>query len=188
MIKQNENGVRKVRLQVWGDKIIRVSATPDSKFAEDESLVVLKPESSTKFEVEETDSTVSLVTSAVRATVSLATGDVKFYDLSGRLVVSEADGGREFSPIEVEGTKGYTVRQEFESLSEEEGIYGLGQHQSDEFNYKGKNEELFQYNTKVSVPFVVSTDNYGILWDSYSLCRWGNPGGYKQARRSIQAV
>lgn len=68
--RQNENDVRKVRLQVWGDKIIRVSATPDSKFAEDESLVVLKPESSTKFEVEETDSTVSLVTSAVRATVS----------------------------------------------------------------------------------------------------------------------
>ena len=65
--RQNENDVRKVRLQVWGDKIIRVSATPDSKFAEDESLVVLKPESSTKFEVEETDSTVSLVTSAVRA-------------------------------------------------------------------------------------------------------------------------
>ncbi|MDE5922095.1 MAG: alpha-xylosidase, partial [Muribaculum sp.] len=58
--------------------------------------------------------------------------------------------------------------------------YGLGQHQSNEFNYKGKNEELFQYNTKVSVPFVVSTDNYGILWDSYSLCRWGNPKDYSQ--------
>ena len=26
----------------------------------------------------------------------------------------------------------------------------------------------------------MSTDNYGILWDSYSLCRWGNPDGYKQ--------
>ena len=52
----------------------------------------------------------------------------------------------------MEGTKGYTVRQVFESLDDEEGIYGLGQHQSDEFNYKGKNEELFQYNTKVSVP------------------------------------
>ena len=86
----------------------------------------------------------------------------------------------EFKPIEVEGTKGYTVRQVFESLDEEEGIYGLGQHQSDEFNYKGLNEELFQYNTKVSVPFVVSTDNYGILWDSYSLCRFGNPAPYKQ--------
>ena len=43
----------------------------------------------------------------------------------------------------MEGTKGYTLRQVFES-EDEEGLYGLGQHQSDEFNYKGKNEELFQ--------------------------------------------
>ncbi len=175
-----ENGVRKVRLQVLGDKIIRVSATPDKKFADDGSLVVVPQENKTQFTVEEADSAISVITSEVRATVSLASGDVKFYDKDGRLIVSEADGGREFSPIEVEDTKGYSVRQVFESLSDEEGIYGLGQHQSDEFNYKGRNEELFQYNTKVSVPFVVSTDNYGILWDSYSLCRFGNPEPYRQ--------
>lgn len=178
--QQNDNDVRKVRLQVFGDKIIRVTATPDKEFSQDTSLVVLPHVGKVKFDVEETDSTVSVVTPAVKATVSLATGDVRFYNKEGRLIVKEAEGGREFSPIEVEGTKGYTVRQVFESLNDEEGIYGLGQHQSDEFNYKGKNEELFQYNTKVSVPFVVSTDNYGILWDSYSLCRWGNPEPYKQ--------
>ncbi|MDE6771045.1 MAG: DUF4968 domain-containing protein, partial [Muribaculaceae bacterium] len=177
---QKENDVRKVRLQVFGDKIIRVTATPDNSFSNDTSLVVLRPSSDVRFDVEETDSTVSVVTPEVKATVSLSTGDVRFYDKTGRLIVAEAEGGREFSPIEVEGTKGYSVRQVFENLDEEEGIYGLGQHQADEFNYKGKNEELFQYNTKVSVPFVVSTDNYGILWDSYSLCRWGNPEGYKQ--------
>lgn len=175
-----ENGVRKVRLQVLSDKIIRVSATPDNSFSNDTSLVVVDQKVKPDFKVEETDSTVSVVTAAVKATVSLTSGDVRFFDKDGKLILAEADGGREFSPIEVEGTKGYTVRQVFQSLSDDEGIYGLGQHQSDEFNYKGKNEELFQYNTKVSVPFVVSTDNYGILWDSYSLCRWGNPDGYKQ--------
>lgn len=178
--QKNDNDVRRVRLQVFGDKIIRVTATPDKDFSQDTSLVVLPHRGKADFKVEETDSTVSVVTAAVRAQVSLATGDVKFFNTEGRLIVKEAEGGREFSPIEVEGTKGYTVRQTFESLDDEEGIYGLGQHQSDEFNYKGKNEELFQYNTKVSVPFVVSTDNYGILWDSYSLCRWGNPDGYRQ--------
>ncbi len=176
----NETDVHRVRLQVFGDKIIRVSATPDKNFAADQSLVVLDRPTDVKYDIEETDSTVSVVTSAIKATVSLSDGDVKFYDKEGKLILAEADGGREFSPIEVEGTKGYTVRQTFESLSDDEGIYGLGQHQSDEFNYKGKNEELFQYNTKVSVPFIVSTDNYGILWDSYSLCRWGNPDNYKQ--------
>lgn len=161
--QKNDNDVRRVRLQVFGDKIIRVTATPDKDFSQDTSLVVLPHRGKADFKVEETDSTVSVVTAAVRAQVSLATGDVKFFNTEGRLIVKEAEGGREFSPIEVEGTKGYTVRQTFESLDDEEGIYGLGQHHSDEFNYKGKNEELFQYNTKVSVPFVVSTDNYGIL-------------------------
>ena len=79
----------------------------------------------------------------------------------------------------MQGTKAYTVRQVFRS-SDDEAFYGLGQHQADEFNYKGKNEELFQYNTKVSVPFIVSNKNYGILWDSYSLCRFGDPRDYSQ--------
>ena len=82
--------------------------------------------------------------------------------------------------MEVEGTKGYTVRQVFQSAGNDEAFYGLGQHQADEFNYKGKNEELFQYNTKVSVPFIVSNKNYGVLWDSYSLCRFGDPRDYSQ--------
>ena len=66
-----------------------------------------------------------------------------------------------------------------------EAIYGLGQHQSEDFNYLGKNEELFQYNTKVSIPFVMSTNHYGLLWDSYSYGRWGNPNDYLQLHRAF---
>src|SRR3712207_1300729 len=69
--------------------------------------------------------------------------------------------------------------------SGDEAFYGLGQHQSEELNMKGKNEDLFQYNTKVSVPFVVSNRNYGILWDSYSYCRFGNPNDYLQLNRAF---
>jgi alpha-D-xyloside xylohydrolase len=69
--------------------------------------------------------------------------------------------------------------------SDDEAFYGLGQHQSEELNMKGKNEDLFQYNTKVSVPFVVSNKNYGVLWDSYSYCRWGNPDDYLQLGKAF---
>ena len=51
---------------------------------------------------------------------------------------------------------------------------------------KGKNEDLFQYNTKVSIPFVVSNKNYGVLWDSYSYCRFGNPNEYLQLNRAFR--
>lgn len=175
-----ETPTGKVRLQAYSDKIIRVTAIPSGNFAADNSLVVLPSECTPEFKVQEKGDIVTLSTSEVRACVSKKNGAVEFYDKNGRKIAAEKEGGRSFKPITVEGKNAYTVRQQFESLDDSEGIYGLGQHQADEFNYKGKNEELFQYNTKVSVPFVISTGNYGILWDSYSLCRWGNPDDYSQ--------
>ena len=174
-------GASKVRLQVLGPKIIRVSATPDGNFADDASLVVVPQEAYSDYTVkQETDSTIRVATPEISALLSTVTGQVSFYDKEGKLILSENAEGRSFKPIEVEGTESFSVQQTFASPDDEEGLYGLGQHQSNEFNYKGLNEELFQYNTKVSVPFVVSTGNYGVLWDSYSLLRFGRPDDYKQ--------
>ena len=170
-----------IRLKVVNDKIIRVSATPEKVFPADASLITVPQTAPPRFNLKACgNGGVELTTAEIKATVDGKTGAVTFYDKNGRKVVQENAGGRTFTPITVDGTDGYTVTQTFASLDDTEGIYGLGQHQSNEFNYKGKNEELFQYNTKVSVPFVVSTGNYGILWDSYSLCRWGNPADYSQ--------
>ncbi|MBQ2200162.1 MAG: alpha-xylosidase, partial [Bacteroidaceae bacterium] len=36
-----------------------------------------------------------------------------------------------------------------------------------------------------SIPFVISNKNYGLLWDSYSYCRWGNPNDYQQLHRAF---
>ncbi len=175
-----ENGPALVRLQVMGDKLIHVSATPEKKFADQQSLVVLPATEKTAFEVVQDGDVVTVSTSAVKANVCTATGAVWFTDLEGNVILAEQNGGgKTFEPIEVEGTHGYSFRQVFES-PEDEAFYGLGQHQADEFNYKGKNEELFQYNTKVSVPFIVSNKGYGVLMDSYSIMRFGNPNEYKQ--------
>ena len=176
-------GPRMVRLQVMGDKLIRVSATADSKFADPQSLIVVPQEKQIPFAVMQNGDTITVSTEEVKASVLASTGEVWFADKDGKLILQEnKGGGKKFTPIEVEGTKGYTICQVFES-PEDEAFYGLGQHQADEFNYKGKNEELFQYNTKVSVPFVVSNKNYGVLLDSYSLCRFGNPNDYSQLNR-----
>ncbi len=175
--QQNANDVRKVRIEVMGEKVIHVSATPERKFSNAESLIVV-PQKETPFTVEESETDVMVTTTQICAIVSKTTGNVRFTDIEGNEILAE--DSRSFKPIEVEGTKAYTTRQLFASAGSDEGLYGLGQHQADEFNYKGMNEELFQYNTKVSVPFIVSTKNYGILWDSYSLVRFGNPNDYSQ--------
>lgn len=174
----------KVRVRVINDKIMRVSATPEQEFKADSSLVVLPKfqgnANNPQFTVTEKKGTVEVSTSQIKAVINEKSGQVKFYDHNGKELLVENQNGRTFTPRVTDGVKGYSVRQTWQSLNPDEGIYGLGQHQANEFNYKDKNEELFQYNTKVSVPFVVSTDNYGLLWDSYSLCRWGNPNDYSQ--------
>ncbi len=176
---ENTNSTKHVRLQIINDDIIRVSATPANNFPENKSLITIYDKTKTEgWDVSEQDGNVILKTATTIASVSLATGEVSFSDINGNLILSEnKGGGKTFSGIEVEGKKAYTMQQVFESPADE-AFYGLGQHQADEYNYKGKNEVLFQYNTKVSVPFVLSSKNYGILWDNYSLTKFGDPRDY----------
>ncbi|MBF6596836.1 MAG: DUF5110 domain-containing protein [Fermentimonas sp.] len=181
--KKTDNGiiVNNIRLQPINDRVIKVSAIPEGEFSSEESLIT-DPELtfSGDFMVSEDSVFVTLSTKEIDAKVNKTTGEVSFFDKSGSIILKEnIGGGKSFTPIEVDGTHGYTLHQVFES-PDDEAFYGLGQHQSDEFNYKGKNESLYQYNTKVSVPFVVSNKNYGILWDNYSWTKFGDPRDYDE--------
>jgi len=179
-IKQTSGeAVKTIRLQVINDDIIHVMASPSNSLSEEPSLIAAYTETKKDgWQAIQQNDNVVLQTATTKAVVSLKTGEIQFTDLKGNIILQEKQGGgKTFKPIEVDGHSGYTFRQVFESPADE-AFYGLGQHQSDEFNYKGKNEELFQYNTKVSIPFIVSNKNYGILWDNYSLSRFGDPREY----------
>ncbi len=169
----------KVKVTAVSDAIMHVEAVPaGAKFSKKESLMTV-PQSGivSKFEVADAGEAVTITTEELVVSIEKNTGDVTYSDLEGNILTQEDT--REFSPIEVEGVKAWTVHQTFFS-PDDEAFYGLGQHQADEWNYKGKNEELYQYNTKISVPFIVSSKRYGILWDSYSFCRWGDTRDYVQ--------
>jgi len=169
-----------IRLQIINDKIVHVSATPESQFSEEKSLIVVPhPDTVRPFTVKEEAGHILLTTKYLQIDINSQNGEISFKDLNNQPILTETLTGKTFTPIEIEGTPGYTLHRIF-NTDTEEAIYGLGQHQSDEFNYKGKNESLFQYNTKVAVPFVISTKNYGILWDNYSLTRYGDPRDYAQ--------
>ena len=194
-LKQHQNyGPSQIRLQVVGDRIIRVQATAEQSFRNKQSLIIVPQNSKAQYKVEEQGDDLIITTAAMRAVLNEATGQITFYDLKDQVLLKEvAQGGKTFKPFTVPDREigvdiakvpdaqkhGWSWRALFDS-PDNEAFYGLGQHQSEELNMKGKNEDLFQYNTKVSVPFVISNKNYGILWDSYSYCRWGNPDDYLQ--------
>src|SRR5665647_2052502 len=164
-----------VRLSVVTDKIIRVTAVPSGEFSETQSLMALPlPENKVEFTIEKGDGTITLSTSTVSAQVSLTTGEVVFTDNNGTVFLAEqTGGGKSFSPVTVGGETYFAVCQQFES-PQDEALYGLGANQTSFMNLKGKDADLFQYNTMAVIPFIVSNHNYGILWDNNSRTKFGD--------------
>ncbi len=170
-----------VKLQVLTDRIIRVTAVPGEIFPETVSLMTVENNlPPIDFNVEENDSMYILVTAFIKAHLLKKTGEVRFTDLSDNTILAEkTGGGKGFEQYELDGENCYAISQQFESPGDE-AIFGLGANQTSFMNLKGKNLDLFQYNTKTAIPFFISNKNYGILWDNYSRTKYGDPREYKQ--------
>jgi alpha-D-xyloside xylohydrolase len=166
---------RKVRIEVIAPKVIRVTAFPGDSTAMPRSLMAVKrADGNVSFQARDENGTFFVSTSEVTAEVSLATGQVTFKDPAGTVLLAEIAGGRSFTPVKVQDKPFFALRQQFESPADE-AFYGLGQHQNAQMNYKGENVELAQHNMDVAIPFVLSSRNYGLLWDNTSITRFGDP-------------
>ncbi|UYQ94862.1 DUF5110 domain-containing protein [Chitinophaga horti] len=166
-------GARQVKLQVVSDKIIHVTASAGDTFSQTPSLMVVTTGvPGVKWESTEDADKVTLKTASLTASVQLSSGEVTFRDADGKLILQEkAGGGKSFRAAASKGL--YAIKQTFES-PEDEAFYGLGQPQTGLMNYKDKDVDLTQYNAIAAVPFLVSSRNYGILWDNYAITRFGD--------------
>ncbi len=169
-----------VQLRVINDKIIRVIASPVNEPAKQESLVVLPRQGAAAFTVTEQGADkLVLATALLQVVVERKTGAVSFLQKNGHPVLAERRvTGRSLKPVVLEGESLYSIKQTFD-IAADDAYYGLGQHQEDMYNYKGQQVLLFQNNTEVAVPFLVSNKNYGLLWDNYSLTKVGDTREYQ---------
>jgi alpha-D-xyloside xylohydrolase len=180
--KSRESGAAKaVRIDILTDDIIHVRAFPSRKTSSLKSLVVdpaaVFPE--VKWSLEEEPEGLVMKTASVVIKVSKKTGRVDFYSSDGIKKLGEVKNrqSRYFTPRSLEGKRYYEIRQVFES-PDDEAFYGLGAPQNGQMNYKGEDVELMQHNIVDVVPFLVSSKNYGLLWDNYSISRFGDPRNY----------
>ena len=58
--------------------------------------------------------------------------------------------------------------------SKDEYLYGLGQFQDGYTNINGLSRRLTQVNTQISIPFILSNEGYGVLWNNYGMTEF-NP-------------
>jgi alpha-D-xyloside xylohydrolase len=92
---------------------------------------------------------------------------ISFHDIDGGLLFEEIDTGgalhrkaRDFRP-HLGGD--FALRASF-AADVDEKLFGMGQYQQDVLNIKGCSFELAHRNSQVSIPFVVSSRGYGMLW------------------------
>jgi alpha-D-xyloside xylohydrolase len=158
-----------IRIDVCSDRVIHVVASPTSSIPKAIVPVVTETWTPTPFQMTEDAATFHLDTKAMRVDVEKSTGAVTFLDASGKVLLAEpANGGKSFEPEEILGTKTWKVDQSFLSPPDE-ALYGLGQHQEGWFDMRGIPVRLEQENTNISIPFLLSTRGYGLLWNNASV-------------------
>ena len=108
-------------------------------------------------------------------TVTAGDGKVEFMDKEGRTIFSALSHELENASVQGEPTR--KAKLEINS-PEDEFLYGLGQFQDGYLNVRGLTRRLTQVNTQISVPFLLSSKGYGILWNNYGLTDF-NPADHK---------
>lgn len=169
-------------IEPWGENSLRVRATQRSGFLEDEDLSALLPDPvETSAKAELSGSGAVLTNGKIRAELS-GSGKITFYNQNGKVLLREFQRTREmmeeghkefnsaleiyartFEPYAMMDNYALTVRFE---PTDGEKIYGLGQYQQPYLDMKGCVLELAHRNSQASVPFALSSNGYGFLWNN----------------------
>jgi alpha-D-xyloside xylohydrolase len=169
-----------LRVEIKTDNIVRVLFSK-ARSPRVDDLVVVGPlgtaRGNPKWSLKATATTAVLTTSQLDVAIHLADGAVTFADRSGRTILAEPPGThapRKMTPATVQGEQTYHVQQTWQPMAGE-SLYGLGQRQEGKLDIKGYDFDLWQRNTVVEIPFVVSSHGYGILWDNTGFTKFGDP-------------
>ncbi|HZQ46736.1 MAG TPA: TIM-barrel domain-containing protein, partial [Verrucomicrobiae bacterium] len=163
-----------LKVEVWGDNVLRVAAAKDpSFFTNSTPATQVRQKKKVDWKMSTSGNTTTLSTSDLQARIDLTSGAVSFLDAKGKTILAETRDGRQIQPAEVQGEKTFHVEQQWEA-NPDESLYGLGQLQFGTVDIKGYDLDLWQHNTCVVVPLLVSSQGYGVYWDNLSFTRFGD--------------
>ena len=163
-----------LKVQFWSDSIVRVvSGKNRAFFTHDTPATRVRRQEKTRWNLTTENNVATLTTAKLRMTVDLTSGAVSFFDAKGQPILAEKNGGRMITPTEVQGENTFHVEQQW-APNADESLYGLGQLQFGITDIKGHDLDLWQHNTCVVVPLLVSSRGYGVFWDNLSFTRFGD--------------
>ncbi|HEX5284264.1 MAG TPA: TIM-barrel domain-containing protein [Bryocella sp.] len=181
-------GHESVDVTVCTDTVIHVVTTPEGQADRSAKPWMLAASEScpgAEFQYANDGKNAALTTSKLRVQFSLHAGNLIFEQADGGSLLREGEKvPRTYEPETINGEQLYGATDRF-LPDGTEALYGLGQHQSGLFNYRGSTVELGQNNTDVAIPLLLSTKGYGVLWNTASLTYVDNRFPQQMSFRSL---
>ena len=159
-------------VEPWGRDSIRVRATvlPDMPLR-DWSLL---PQRKVTCKISNEEKSARLVNGKLTTTIDAKSGRVRFFKTGSRDALCEEIFARTNYPpsrtFKSVGGDLFRCEASFTSFDDER-IYGLGQRRHGLLDQKGCGLELTHRNSQISIPFLVSSRGYGLLWHNPGMGR-----------------
>ena len=166
-------------IEAWGSQGLRVRATCLAEMSAHD-WALLKPALGTP-EIRIAGDTATIRNGRITATIH-DRGRITFTDRTGKVLLDERWRNREIAGLTYNATNvparefkplagsTFQITQRWEAQADEK-FFGMGQYQDGRFDLKGSLLELAQRNSQASVPFLLSSRGYGLLWNNPAVGR-----------------
>jgi alpha-D-xyloside xylohydrolase len=178
-VQQQDNGIDfrlkigVLKIEVCSDSIVHVLYSANGSFpTRFDPVVIKKSWAKTQWTLQQNDQEVTIATPRLLIVVGRKDSSITYRDLAGGHLVQEA--ARKMTPVKVNGEDTYRAESFINIYGSREALYGLGQHQAGVWNYRGESVDISQDNTNSAVPLMVSSNGYGIFWNSAARSRFNN--------------
>jgi alpha-D-xyloside xylohydrolase len=165
-----------LRISALSDRALRVRflASQAATQAPPPSLTLVRGRTPPLMKQVSGTGTTRLELPAIRCEVDGGTGTLRFLDRNGTLLLSEAPGTRRLTPSRLGDEPVFIAEQGFESPAGER-LYGTGCFQDGVMDLRGHPRRLTQVNTQISLPFMLSSRGYGLLWHNTGMAELNMP-------------
>ncbi|MFW2491619.1 TIM-barrel domain-containing protein [Clostridium chromiireducens] len=164
----------KLLIEPWGKNSLRIRSTKQSEFKDNDWALLPQENCDVKIKVDGNEA--SIENGKIIAHIDSG-GKIIFYNHKGDILLEEYVRNRKnvnrfCSALEIEAREfkpilggDYTLTMRFESNPNEK-LFGMGQYQQSNLDLKNCVLELAHRNSQASVPFVLSSLGYGMLWNN----------------------
>ena len=103
-----------------------------------------------------------------------AASTLRFFDAQGRELLAETAGPRRLAPVRLGDETVHIAEQAFEAPTDER-LFGTGCFQDGALDLRSLPRRLTQVNTQISLPFILSSKGYGLLWHNRGMAELNPP-------------